>query len=121
MSDDTTLPTGDDAQKARNLLLITYVLYGLSLINGLTAVAGVIIAHIKVNEVTDEFLQSHYRWLIRTFWLGLIAGIIAGVLTVIFIGFLLLLVVFLWYIYRLVKGFLRFNDGKPIEDPGAWL
>jgi len=121
MSDDASMPTGTDSDKARNLLLITYVLYGLSLINGLTAVAGVIIAHIKVNEVTDTFLQSHYRWLIRTFWIGLIAGVISAVLTIIFIGFLLMAVVFLWYIYRLVKGFLRFNDNKPIEDPGAWI
>ena len=103
------------------MLLITYVLYGLSLINGLTAVAGVIIAHIKVNEVTDSFLQSHYRWLIRTFWIGLIGFVIAGLLTIIFIGFLLMPVVGLWFIYRLVKGFLRFNDNKPIEDPGAWI
>ena len=121
MSDDASMPAGPDTEKARNLLLITYVLYGLSLVSGLSAVAGVIIAHIKVNEVTDTFLQSHYRWLIRTFWLGLIGVVIAGVLTVIFIGFLLMPVVVLWYVYRLVKGFLRFNDTEPIEDPGAWI
>jgi uncharacterized membrane protein len=121
MTENHPLPPGDDAQKARNLVLITYILFGLSLINGLTAVAGVIIAHIKVNETTDHFVESHYRWLIRTFWLGLVGAIIGGILTVIFIGFLILVAVFLWYIYRLVKGFLRFNDGEPIDDPKAWI
>lgn len=112
---------GDEAGRARNLLLITYILFGLGLFNGLTAVAGVIIAHLKVNDVADDFLEGHYRWLIRTFWLGLIMGIIGGLLTVILIGFLIIGLVFLWYIWRLVKGFLAFNDNKPLADPNAWL
>ena len=121
MIDDASMPTGGNPEKARTLLLITYGLFGLSLINGMTAIAGVIIAHIKVNEVTDPFLQSHYRWLIRTFWLGLTGAAIAAVLMIIYIGMLLMPVVALWFIYRLVKGFLRFNENQPIEDPGAWI
>lgn len=121
MASTEPAPAGNEPQKARNLLLITYILFGLSLINGLTAIAGVIISHIKVGEVTDPMLQSHYRWLIRTFWWGLVGGIVGMVLTWIFIGFLILVAVFIWYVFRLVKGFLRFNDGQPIEDPTAWI
>ncbi len=121
MSDLPNLPAQSDPQKARNLLLITYVLFGLSLINGLTAIAAVIIAHLKVGEAADTFIESHYRWLIRTFWIALIGAVIGGLLMFIFIGMFVLVAVFLWYVFRLVKGFLAFNDGKPIADPQAWI
>ena len=118
---NVTAPGGGDAQKARNLLLITYILFGVGLVVGISAIAGIIIAHLKSGDVDSEFLKSHYRWLIRSFWYGLL-GAIVGYLTIpLIIGMIILPVVWLWYLYRLVKGFLRFSDDKPIEDPAAWL
>lgn len=105
----------------RNIAHVTYLLFALSLVSGLTAIAGVIVAYLKIGDVRGTVLESHYQWLIRTFWISLAAGIIAALLSFIGIGLLLIIVVVVWYIYRLVKGWLRLNDGKAIDDPTAWI
>jgi uncharacterized membrane protein len=51
------------------LACAVYVIYGVSYFTGVSALIGVIIAHIKVNDA-DAMLRSHYRFQIRTFWIG---------------------------------------------------
>ena len=101
----------------RNTLLIVYILHGLAVFNGLTAIIGVIVSHIKVGEVTSDFARSHHRWLIRSFWYGLLWLVIATVLMVIGIGFLIYLVVAVWWIYRVVRGFVSFAERRPMPQP----
>ena len=61
------------------------------------------------------WLESHFRWQIRTFWLGL-PWFILGFLTYIFIiGWFVLVAAALWLIYRILKGWLSLNDGKPLN------
>lgn len=105
----------------RNIVHVTYLLFALSLVSGLTAIAGVIVAHLKLGDVRGTILESHYQWLIRTFWIALAAGFVSALLSFIGIGLLLIVAVLVWYIYRLVKGWLRLNDGKAIDDPTAWI
>src|SRR5205823_9746562 len=54
-----------------NLALIVYILYCVGYFTGVTALIGVIIAHVKVDEA-DPVLRSHYQFQIRTFWIGLL-------------------------------------------------
>lgn len=119
---DSVAPTtASVGEKDLALLKITYFLFALNIVFGLTAIAGVIIAHIKIKEVRGTVLESHYQWLIRTFWIGLAMSIVAMALMGVIVGIGLMLAVVVWYIFRLVKGFLRINDGKPVLTPTGFL
>ncbi|GAB3440329.1 hypothetical protein GCM10027396_06320 [Insolitispirillum peregrinum] len=84
---------------------------------GLTGVVGVIIAHIRLKETKGTIFESHLRWLIRTFWLSLLMCLPGILLSFVGIGLLLLVAISIWFIYRIVVGFLKLNEGKPIDDP----
>lgn len=107
-----TVDAGTEAE--RNLLLITYILHALAPFNGLTSVIAVIISHIKINETGSAFVRSHYSWLIRTFWWGLLWSVICGVLTFVLIGAFGFVVLGVWWLYRVIRGFLNYSDRKPM-------
>lgn len=101
----------------RNTLVIAYVLYALGPFTGsLTAIAGVIVNHLKINDTDSEFLRSHHSWLIRTFWWGLLWGIIGTALTIIGVGLVILGVLAVWYIYRIVRGLIAYSDRKVLPS-----
>lgn len=105
-----------EQEKLKNLTLLVYLLQGLSLVVGLTAVAGVIINYLKRDEVRGTYLESHFNWQIKTFW-WLLAGLVIGwLLAFVLIGFVVLFAVWVWYIYRIVKGWLALNDGRGIGN-----
>ena len=102
------------------LALIVYILYFAAYVVGFTAVIGVIIAHVQVSTA-EPVLASHYRFQIRTFWIGLLYLVIGGILVWVLIGFLVLLWWFIWSLVRNVKGVLALNENRPIADPGSWM
>jgi uncharacterized membrane protein len=102
------------------LAVVVYVLYCVGYCTGFSALIGVIIAHLKVDD-TDPVLRSHYRFQIRTFWIGLLYLTLGFVLSIALIGIPILLWWFLWSLIRIVKGFIRINEHKPIADPTSWL
>src|SRR5690606_15303408 len=104
----------------RNWALAVYVLYLLGTITGVTALIGVIMAHMKVNEASPLW-RSHFAFQIRTFWWGLLLGIVFGVLTLVLIGILLLVALGIWFIARSVVGLVKTVNGEPIPDPRSML
>jgi uncharacterized membrane protein len=58
--------------------------------------------------------ESHFRWQIRTFWFSLLWGILGAILAYVLVGFGILFINYIWVIYRIVKGWLRLNDDKPM-------
>ncbi|HRL20216.1 MAG TPA: hypothetical protein PLG97_05285 [Alcaligenes sp.] len=98
----------------RNLTLIIYALYLLSIFGGITALVAIIINYIKRDDVRGTYLESHFTWQIKTFWIGVIGGVVSYLLMFVVIGFITTIIVSVWVIYRLVKGLLALNDGKPI-------
>ncbi|MCK9467846.1 MAG: hypothetical protein M0Q49_00405 [Porticoccaceae bacterium] len=113
-STQTTASTVTEQQK--NVVLIVYVLQAVSFVVGLTSVAGVIINYLKRDEVKGTWLESHMRWQIKTFWYMLLGGFIGFLLVIVGIGFIILLVTVVWYIYRIIKGWLAYNEGKALSD-----
>jgi len=113
-STQTTASTVTEQQK--NVVLIVYVLQAVSFVVGLTSVAGVIINYLKRDEVKGTWLESHMRWQIKTFWYTLLGGFIGFLLVIVGIGFIILLVTVVWYIYRIIKGWLAYNEGKALPD-----
>jgi uncharacterized membrane protein len=94
---------------------IIYALYALSILVGLTSIAAIIMNYVKRDDVKGTFLESHFNWQIRTFWWGMLWGVIGLVTMLIGIGFFILAADGLWIIYRIIKGWLKLNDGKPVE------
>ena len=104
----------------KTLALIVYILYFVAYFTGITALIGVIIAHVQVGSA-DPVLATHYRFQIRTFWIGLLYLIVGGVLALVLIGYLVLLWWFIWSLIRNVKGVLALNENRPIPNPASWM
>jgi uncharacterized membrane protein len=105
-----------DDPAARQLTLITYVLYGLSMFVGVTAIVAIIINHLKLDDLRGTLYESHLRWQIRTFWWGLLWSCVGMVLVWAFgLGLLILGALWIWLIYRMVKGILNWTERKPMR------
>ena len=83
-----------------------------SFVSGLPSIVAVILNYVKRDAVRGTWLDSHFRWQIRTFWLGLLWVVVGTVTTFIIVGWFILLGVAIWYIYRVVRGALALNDGR---------
>jgi len=73
-----------------------------------------VLNYARKNEVAGTWLESHFRWQIRTFWFGLLWIVIGGILALVFVGFAVLFVAWIWMIYRIVKGWLNLTENKPV-------
>jgi uncharacterized membrane protein len=115
-----------------NVTHIVYALHALSLLIGVTTAAtivgafvfgvpsiiAVVINYMKRGEAKGTFLESHFRWQIRTFWFALLWCVIGGMLFITIVGIPLALAVFfgtgIWAIYRIARGWLALRDQKPM-------
>ena len=104
-----------DLNQLKQYNLITYILYLVGFVVGITGLIAIIMNYVKRNEMRGTLLESHVDWQIKTFWYSLIGYVLGLILSVILIGYLLILVVFVWHVYRLVKGLIALNDNKPIQ------
>ena len=101
---------------------IVSLLYLASFITGITGLIGIVMAHVWKGDTGNEpWMESHLTYLIRTFWFGLVFSIIAGVLTVVLIGLLLLPLVALWVGVRSVMSFMKAQRREPMPDPQTFL
>jgi uncharacterized membrane protein len=132
-------PVSATVEPRQSLIRLAHVIYGLhaaSLLTGILGVAtvvgafltgwpsiiAVILNYVKRSEVRGTWLQSHFRWQIRTFWFGLLWVVLCGLFVVATLGVGLLIawlplgVVGLWFIYRIARGWLRLMDRGPMYD-----
>ena len=119
------------------LVTWTQVIYGLhafSLLTGVVTIASVagafltgwpsivavILNYVKRGEARGTWLESHFRWQIRTFWFGLLwIGLcvlfVIGTLGIgIIVAWFPMMLVGLWFIYRIARGWIALNDGRPM-------
>ncbi len=109
-----TVQLSEREQAGKTLTAVIYGLYAASFIIGISAIVAIVINYVKQNEVAGTFLESHFRWQIRTFWFGLLWGILGSISLIILIGWLILLANVVWIIYRLVIGWTNLNNNKPM-------
>ncbi len=114
MSEQHNVPDEERIRSLKSLVQVVYVLYALSYFTGITAIVGIIINYVKREDAAGTWLESHFRWQIRTFWFGLLWAVIGAMTVFIAIGFAVLFANFCWIIYRIVKGWLNLNDNKPM-------
>ena len=113
---------------------VIYTLHAVSLLIGIVTAAtivgaflfswpsiiAVILNYVKRSEVRGTWLESHFRWQIRTFWFGAlwvglcVLFVMATLGIGIFIAWIPLGVVGLWFIYRIASGWLRLLDHRPM-------
>ena len=106
---------GPDESAAHGAALLVYILQAVGFFNGLTWIAGAMVNYVKQDQARGTWVESHFRWQIRSFWFGLLWSVIGGLTWwVLGLGFLILGVNYIWLIYRVVKGWLHFNDKKPM-------
>ncbi len=102
-------------------LLTTATVIG-NFVFGLPSIIAVIMNYARRSEVRGTFLDSHFRWQIRTFWFALLWAVIVGAISFVLlfvvvgvvtwiIGALLLGV---WVIYRVARGWFALRDRRPM-------
>jgi len=100
--------------------LVIYILYLTSLVIGVTGIVGIVLAHLNRGKA-GGFVESHYTFLIRTFWIGLLYALISVVLMMLVIGFLLIFAVAVWFIVRCIFGLQALQRGEPVKNPQSWF
>ena len=117
----------EPAESASNLseenpdtVQLVYILYLASLLLGITALVGVVLAYMNKGDA-PEWLKTHYVYLIHTFWKGLLYSVIAMILVAVLIGLILVPLVLVWWVVRCVKGLKLLGKKEPIPDPTGWL
>jgi uncharacterized membrane protein len=131
-------PTADSTTLRTDSLLtwtqVIYALHAFSLLTGIIGAAtvvgafltgwpsiiAVILNYLKRSEARGTWLESHFRWQIRTFWFGLLWVLLCLFFIVITLGIGLIVawlplgLVSLWFIYRIVRGWLALRDRRPL-------
>ena len=89
-------------------------------LTGWPSIIAVILNYVKRSEVRGTWLESHFRWQIRTFWYGLLwvgLCVLFVVMTLgigLLIAWLPLAIVGIWFIYRVVRGWMALREGRPM-------
>jgi uncharacterized membrane protein len=97
---------------------VMHILYGMHTVAPFTfwtlAVIALVVNYIKRSDETDSLHVSHHSYMIRTFWWSILWLVVTGPLWLLLVlpGAIAWTVVGLWYLYRCIVGWLRFNDGR---------
>jgi len=133
--DVTPLPTS-------GMVTLTHVIYALhafalftgvatsativgSFVSGLPSIVAVIINYVKRDAVRDTWLDSHFRWQIRTFWFALLWIIISTLTAITIVGipfaFVMVGLAGLWVLYRIARGWINLSNRQamPVPEPVA--
>jgi len=115
----------------------TYVIYGLhavsalagllspalvvmAFVSGWPSIIAVILNYALRADVRGTYLESHFRWQIRTFWFALLWVLLALLFIFTFVGipfaFIIAWVAGLWILYRILRGLIRLIDQKPMPQ-----
>jgi uncharacterized membrane protein len=98
---------------------VMQVLYGLHTVSPFTAwtlaVIALVINYIRKGDERDPLYLGHHEYMIRTFWWTLLWLVLCAPLwlLLLFPGWIAYIVIGLWYLYRCIRGWMRFNDNQP--------
>jgi uncharacterized membrane protein len=127
---------GEVASPRPSLVTVAHLIYGLHALSiaigltgavtivgafvfGIPSIIAVVLNYVHQAEVRGTFLESHFRWQIRTFWFAALWIAFGFALFFVLIGFLVSWFVFLaagiWVIYRVARGWLTLQDRRPLH------
>lgn len=134
MSNPNPLSTLQPRTAVLNIAYIVYALHTFAILVGIAGAAtvigsfvgsvpsivAVILNYLNRGAARGTWLETHYRWQIRTFWFALLWLIVAVLLILTLIGVPVgigvLIAVTMWLVYRIGRGWLRLGDGKPMPS-----
>jgi len=96
-----------------------------SFVSGLPSIVAVIINYVKRDAVRGTWLDSHFRWQIRTFWFALLWIVVSTLLAITIIGipfaFVMVGLAGLWVLYRIARGWINLSNRQamPVPEPVA--
>ncbi len=98
--------------------LLTSAFIVTAFVTGWPSLIAVVLNYLKRGEVRGTWLESHFRWQLRTFWFALLWLLTGLFLALSLIGIpvavALFVMVGLWVLYRVARGWLRLNDRRPM-------
>lgn len=100
---------------------IISLLYLGSFVTGFSGIVGIVLAHVWQSDNKEEWAASHFTYLVRTFWFGFLGFFIAGLLTVVLIGLLLMPAVAIWVGVRSVMSLIKAQKREPMPEPNTML
>ena len=135
MTSPQVLPAGPAADPS--LVRWTHVIYGLhavavivgvasaaatvagGFVFGLPSLAAVVLNYVKRGEAAGTWLESHFRWQIRTFWFTLLWLVVSFLVMLTVIGipiaaWVMIPLLGLWVGYRVLRGWLALGNGRPV-------
>jgi uncharacterized membrane protein len=135
MSDPNPQPSAAVATVDQSLLSYTHVMYALhslavligvttfhtvvgSFIGGIPSIVAVVMNYARRSATRGTYLESHFRWQLRTFWFAVLWACVSVLFMLTIIGILAGLAglgaLTIWIIYRLVRGWLALRDKRPM-------
>ena len=102
----------------KTVTVLVYALQAASFAVGITLIIGVILNYIKREDVRGTWLESHFRWQIRTFWYSILWTVIGFLTAIVLIGYAVLFANAIWVIYRIIKGWIRLSEGMEMYPRG---
>ena len=135
---DNSAVENNASKPSQDLITLTHVMYGLhafsalmgmlgtafivtAFLTGWPSIIAVVINYVKRSDVRASYLDSHFGWQLRTFWYAVLWAIVAILLmmTIIGIPFAIgvVLIVGIWVLYRIGRGWLALADGRPMPAP----
>jgi uncharacterized membrane protein len=116
------IPTGQTGAHD-GLRTLTHAMYALHILSwfsaGLFSVIAMILNYVKRPDLPDDMFRSHFRWQARSFWFTLFwLALTAPLFLLLWVpGALAWFVIGLWYLYRFVRGWWTFNEGRAMPMP----
>lgn len=126
-----------DKEPSTNLVSLAYIIYALhgfsaitgvitsafvvtAFLTGWPSIIAVILSYAKRDDARGTYLESHFNWMISTFWYAALAIVIAGIMfitVVLFpIGILIIIFTGLWVLYRIVRGILNLMEEQAMPN-----
>jgi len=125
---------------SNGMVTLTHVMYGMhafsalmgmlgpmfivtAFLTGWPSIIAIILNYVKRSDVHGTYLDSHFGWQLRTFWYAVLWAIVAVILVFTLVGipfaFVLALLVGIWVLYRLIRGWISLLEAKAMPLPGG--
>jgi len=99
---------------------LIYILFLANIVVPFLGLIGVVMAYVNKADA-PEWLQTHYQFQIRTFWIGLLYVMVGAILSVIIIGWFIIFFTIVWMVIRCVKGMKSLDAQEAHPNPTGWM
>ena len=108
--------------EAKRWATIVYLFQAISIVTyGVSFIAGFIINYLKRSDVKGTWVESHFEWQVKTFWYTAALLLISLLTLSLVIGPFIFYITVFWVVFRIVYGWNRLSQGKPVPRRGFFF